>query len=406
MKKILVLGVGAQGSTVAKRMDEEKEVTEIICADYDEKAVKEMAATLKKARPLKLDAGKVNNIVKVARGVDLIVNALPIEFGRKVIRAAIEAKTDYQDFAACDDDEKDWVEGIREMFTETDEEFRKIGKTALISTGSAPGLISVVTRKTVEMLDSCHTIYNLVWEGVEAKRFLPFWWSPAVAYADMSEPAYAYENGKIIQTEPFSKPVYVRFRGQDREVRLVEHAHDEPVEMGINADKYLKGANNIYFKYGGVGVEFAEPLYRMGVLSKAPLELDGVKVIPRNLVIKLTPPAPKYYDEIKEIIDEGLISDEGAMLVQAFGFLKDEEVIVETYINAPGCEEAFKRSGLTGETYLTGQCGALFTKLFVNDKISRKGLISPEMLDMDQIEWYLEQAAGLDITLDTTIRKV
>jgi len=95
MKKILVLGVGAQGSTVAKRMDEEKEVTEIICADYDEKAVKEMAATLKKARPLKLDAGKVNNIVKVARGVDLIVNALPIEFGRKVIRAAIEAKTDY-----------------------------------------------------------------------------------------------------------------------------------------------------------------------------------------------------------------------------------------------------------------------------------------------------------------------
>ncbi len=39
MKRILVLGVGAQGSTVAKRMDEEKNVTEIICADYDEKAV-------------------------------------------------------------------------------------------------------------------------------------------------------------------------------------------------------------------------------------------------------------------------------------------------------------------------------------------------------------------------------
>ena len=36
-KKILVLGTGAQGSTVAQRMDEEPNVSEIICADYDEK---------------------------------------------------------------------------------------------------------------------------------------------------------------------------------------------------------------------------------------------------------------------------------------------------------------------------------------------------------------------------------
>ena len=38
--------------------------------------------------------------------------------------------------------------------------------------------------------------------------------------------------------------------------------------MGLMADKYLKGAKNIYFKYGGCGVDFAEPLYRMGLLSK------------------------------------------------------------------------------------------------------------------------------------------
>ena len=39
MKKLLILGVGAQGSTVAKRMDEEPNVSELIVADYDEKAV-------------------------------------------------------------------------------------------------------------------------------------------------------------------------------------------------------------------------------------------------------------------------------------------------------------------------------------------------------------------------------
>lgn len=39
MKKVLVLGVGAQGSAAAKRLDEEAIVSEIVCADYDINAV-------------------------------------------------------------------------------------------------------------------------------------------------------------------------------------------------------------------------------------------------------------------------------------------------------------------------------------------------------------------------------
>ena len=47
-KKILVLGTGAQGSTVAQRMDEEPNVSEIICADYDEKAVEGLVSKRRK----------------------------------------------------------------------------------------------------------------------------------------------------------------------------------------------------------------------------------------------------------------------------------------------------------------------------------------------------------------------
>ena len=48
--KVLILGSGAQGSTVAKRMDEEPGVDELICADNDEEAAKGAAAALKKAK--------------------------------------------------------------------------------------------------------------------------------------------------------------------------------------------------------------------------------------------------------------------------------------------------------------------------------------------------------------------
>ena len=101
-KKILVLGTGAQGSTVAQRMDEEPNVAEIICADYDEKAVNELVGMLKKAKGVKVDANDVDSIIAAAEGVDLIVNALPIAFAPKVLDAAVAVKANYQDFAATD----------------------------------------------------------------------------------------------------------------------------------------------------------------------------------------------------------------------------------------------------------------------------------------------------------------
>ncbi len=405
MKRILILGVGAQGSTVAKRMNKEPNVSEIICADYDEKAVNEMEATLDKAKALKLDASKVANIVAAAQGVDLVVNALPIVFGHNVLEAALEAQVDYQDFAAAESEDIPYEKGIELMLTEWSNRFAAKGLSALMSTGSAPGLANVITRDSVELLDSCETIQIHIYEGVWAKRFLPFWWSPEVAFQDMCDPAYCYENGKLIETEPFSRPMYMKFRGIDRVIRTVEHAHDEPVTMGLMAEKYLKGARNIYFKYGGFGVDFAEPLYRMGLLSNEKVEVNGTKVVPMDLILKLAPPAPKYPSEIKKILDEGLEIEEGAFLVRVDGEKNGKQIRIDNYVNAPGVYEAFEKAGLTAETYLTGQCGALFTKMYVNNKIHQKGMFPPEIFDKEQCAYYLREAAKLDITVDRMVKE-
>ena len=218
MKRLLILGVGAQGSTVAKLMNEEPGVSEVICADYDEKAVGEMEKNLEKAKALKLDASRVENIVQAAEGVDLIVNALPISFGHNVLRAALQARVNYQDFAAAESEEIPYEEGIKQMLTEWSDKFAAEGLSALMSTGSAPGLANVVTREAVEKMDSCEMIQIHVYEGIWAKRFLPFWWSPEVAFQDMSDTAYCFEDGQIKETEPFSRPMFMKFRGIDRKI--------------------------------------------------------------------------------------------------------------------------------------------------------------------------------------------
>ena len=91
---------------------------------------------------------------------------------------------------------------------------------------------------------------------------------------------------------------------------------DEPVTMGLLADKVLKGVKNVDFKYGGSGVELAEVLYKMGLLATDVVTVKDTRIVPMDLVLTLCPPAPKYPEEIKAIIDEGAILEEGAFLVR------------------------------------------------------------------------------------------
>lgn len=164
-KKILVLGTGAQGSTVAQKMDEEPNVSEIICADYDKKAVDEMVKILTKAKGSIVDANDTDSIIVVAQGVDLIVNALPIRFAPKVLDAALAVKANYQDFAATDVLDPWWP---------------KCSEPTL-----PPGMMCVATKSCMRYLDTCDDILMMVYEGVEAKRFMPFWWSPFTALSDV-----------------------------------------------------------------------------------------------------------------------------------------------------------------------------------------------------------------------------
>ena len=97
--KVLVLGVGAQGSAAAKRLDEEPNVTEIICADFDEDAVEHIVSSITKGRGAHVDAHKIDSIVAAAEGVDLILNGLPLECTQNVLDAALIVKANYQDYA-------------------------------------------------------------------------------------------------------------------------------------------------------------------------------------------------------------------------------------------------------------------------------------------------------------------
>jgi len=412
MKKVMVCGCGAQGSTICRKLDQEPNIEEVICADYNFAAAEAVCKLMKKGTPKQVNAAHVDEIAAAAEGCELIVNVMPLDFGVNVLQAALKVKANYQDLSACEnvvdtgDPYNNWIEGIKFMYEDYGKRFAENGTTAIIGTGSAPGVMCVVARKAVNELDECDTLAMMVYEGVEAKRFLPYWWSPVVALCDMEEDAFAFENGEHIRTTPFSRPVKRRWPEMDNEeVVLVEHAHDEPVYVGFNREKYFKNCKNAYFKYGGVGIKFAEPLYRAGLLHHEEVEVNGVKVSPFDMVLQHVPAAPKDPEVIKEIIDEGLVSDTGAFVCEAYGKKDGKDIMVDLHLSAPGLVEAYDKAKMSGEMYLTGQGAFLYTKLFVNDMITQKGLISSDMLNDEQVEQYLAWARELDITYTIDIKE-
>lgn len=404
MKKIIIIGVGAQGSTIARRMDEHPGVSEIICADYDITAAEKLSKSLKKATAVKLDARVVNNLIKAAEGSDLMVNGLPLEFNLIMMEAALAVNASYMDMAGPMED-RGFVESYKLIFSEWHENFKENELTALVGCGSSPGLANVIARESVDKLDTCDQIGIYIYEGVWARKFTPFWWSPEVAFGDMAYSTFRCENGNIVEDKPFSRPVMMKFIGIDQEIRMVDHEHDEPVTMGLLADKVLKGVKNVEFKYGGPHVELSESLYHLGLLSKEPVTVKGADIVPMDLVLKLCPPAPKFPDEIKAILDEGLVKDEGAFLVRVDGNKEGKPVRIDGYVNAPGLVEAFEKSGLSHEAYLTGQCASVFVKMMVDNAFTEKGVFVPEQLHADARHYCFQELAKLGITVDETVEK-
>jgi saccharopine dehydrogenase (NAD+, L-lysine forming) len=404
MKKLIIIGVGAQGSTIAKRMDRHPEISEIICADYDRKAAEELSNSLKKATPLQLDASEVANVIEAAQGCDLIVNGLPLEYNLTVMEAALAVNASYFDMAGPMED-IGFIESYKMLFSEWHDKFKAKGLTALIGGGSSPGLANIIARESVEKMDSCETISICVYENVMTKRFTPFWWSPEVAFWDMAYKTFRFEKGRHVIDKPFSRPVRMELKGIDRKVRLVDHEHDEPVTMGLLANSVLKGVKNVEFKYGGYGVKLSELLYRMGLLSSQPVKVGDVEVVPMELILTLCPPAPKYPEEIKSIITDGVVREEGAFLVRVSGRKDGNPVKIESYVTGPGLVEAFETSGLSHEAYLTGQCASVFVKMMVDDAFTERGVFVPEQLNDDAREYCFQNLTELGVSIEETLEQ-
>ena len=383
MKRVLVVGAGAQGGPCASILAGESGVEEIRLGDIDLALAQRVADRIgsDKIEPIRLDASIENEVITAAQGMDVIVNLTHLKFNDVIMAAALAVGTHYVDTASNTAFLEAW---ISEDGPKLDQEFKDIGKTALVGCGFAPGITNVLTRYACDQLEQVEKIIIRVGRrsATGSDEVVSEWrptWSPEILLEDYSEEPMLLIDGEFVQVPIFSNPEVHTFPEPIGDLLLSSHMHEEPY---LIPKFYLdKGLRHLDFKYPVD--RLAGAFIKMGFASEKPIDIKGVQVAPVDVLMKLVKrPGNRFFQEDEETILQSDLT--GILDIRVDGMREGQEVsytVNYRFTDGPNHElqrQLFKTFGTTMVyVALPAVVGA---KMCVNGEVE-SGVISPDSLD-------------------------
>jgi len=286
MKKVLVVGTGAQGAPCASILARDTDVAEIVLADVDLDVANKVRDKIKSSKitTMKIDVEKIEDLDRGANGVDVVINLTLPRLNANIMKAALRNGAHYVDTAF---DEPIWPQIIEKQPLEFDNEFKEAGLTALIACGGSPGITNVLTRYICDKLDRVDEIMIRVGNKSlkESKEPVKGWepdWCPEIALMGYSFEPPIFEDGEYKHYPPFSECEEYDFPAPTGSVLLCYQDHEEAVTLPHFIGK---GVKYVGFKYP---VDMlAGAFIKMGFANSEPIDVKGVKVVARDVLLGL-----------------------------------------------------------------------------------------------------------------------
>ncbi|MDH5348021.1 MAG: saccharopine dehydrogenase NADP-binding domain-containing protein [Nitrospira sp.] len=158
--RIFVLGVGATGSYLVKLLT--RQGHHVTCGDRDPERARYFLGAKLPVPVERVNARDVWNIVKAARGAQLLVNACPPMLNRIVLRAALRLRAHYLDLASHYTGHPFRAEQVE--FASRFEEKRR---AAVITAGVAPGLTNLLIAAGADLLDTVESVRVRLYESTD-----------------------------------------------------------------------------------------------------------------------------------------------------------------------------------------------------------------------------------------------
>jgi len=287
--KVLLVGVGGVGEAIAVMAEERPWLEKMVLADYSLERAREVRSRLKNANRFpveQLDASNIEEIVMTARKhqVDLIMNAVNVEFDAPLFEAAYQSGCTYMDMAMNGSSA-----GMGKAEFSQNEKWVQKGLLAIRATGADPGMTDVFARYAADYLfDEIDEIgvrdgATLTIEGY------PF--ASTFSVSDMldecTSDAIVYEEGKgVFPVETFSEPETFNFPEGIGPLECVNVEHEEVVLI----PRWIK-VKRVTFKYALEQrfIKVIQILKMLGLNNKQPIDVKGMKVAPADVVAACLP---------------------------------------------------------------------------------------------------------------------
>jgi saccharopine dehydrogenase-like NADP-dependent oxidoreductase len=381
--RVLVVGAGAQGNVVAGVLARAQDVAAIVLADLDPERARETAANIgsPKVTVDRVDASALEPTAALLRAgrFDLVVNTALPEFIPIVMLAALRAGTNYLDLSSLVFYER---QGKPIEQLEQESEWGASGRTALVNAGSAPGLTNVMAREGAEAFDRVDSIRIRDYSVTTSDRFEPLWSLPVFLLDCATEPMI-WEDGRPKRMPIFSgEEIYDFPPPIGRRGKVYLHAHEEPVTIPLFVGRPVRYCD---YKIGEPDIDAWRLVVEgLGLMDEAPVEVRGVGVSPRELVLKRLPRtmAPQRLIELSE---SGRLNSQSMVVCEVEGWKDERRGRVVLWSDSPDLKTACTLvRGTSDVSLVTSVPAATFSLMLLRGQIRRTGVVLPEMLGPDE----------------------
>ena len=160
--KVVIIGSGAQGTGLAGLLVMEKDVEQLILADYSQESLdkaKQLIDSLgEKIQTNQIlyrtvNAGSVEEVATLLEGSDICFHAIVPKFNLPIMKACLKAHTHYMDLIGLPGSADDGDETIGAQIALFDD-FAKAGLIAIPSIGISPGWTLLAAADMIEDFDT------------------------------------------------------------------------------------------------------------------------------------------------------------------------------------------------------------------------------------------------------------
>ncbi len=367
MKTAITGGAGRQSLSAIYDFIETDDVEKILLIDINEDAlqVRKELVNSPKIETAVIDLKDTDRLAEALKDYDVVINGSSHIFNMDVMNACIESKTNYTDFGGL----FHWA--VKQM--ERDEDFRKAGITGIVGSGSAPGIVNVLTKYATDRLDTVEDI--LILDAIINRSASGYGFVPPYALNTIIEEFtmnnFEYRDGKHVELPPFSGKMTVDFPEPYGTLNLYNMIHSEVATMPIAYKD--RGIKNVAFKLA-LPTLFEERLRFLienGLGSEEKINVKGVEIAPRDFLLEVF--------ETKPGVNTGTPDD-----------MKLLRVIVTGTKNGKKCTYEVETDlhhhpwGLSNGHFSVGFPGAITAKMLARGQVKEKGFFTGEqVLDTD-----------------------